>query len=77
MARIDFREEWMGSDRFSFMNDQGRSCQLMLIARLFLFTPGAKLKAAGGRWNPEERLWRVRYGSIRGDAGLVERIVRK
>jgi hypothetical protein len=35
-----------------------------------------KLKAAGGRWDPEERLWRVRYGSIRGDAGLVERIVR-
>jgi hypothetical protein len=35
------------------------------------------LKAAGGRWCPEERLWRVRYGSIRGNAGLVERIVRE
>jgi len=34
------------------------------------------LKAAGGRWNPEERLWRVAYGAIRDNAGLVERIVR-
>jgi hypothetical protein len=33
------------------------------------------LKAAGGRWDPEERLWRVTYGAIRGNAGLVERIV--
>ena len=33
------------------------------------------LKAAGGRWDPEERLWRVKYGSIRSNAGLVERIV--
>jgi hypothetical protein len=36
-----------------------------------------KLKAAGGRWDPEERLWRVRYVAIRGDVGLVERIVRE
>lgn len=36
-----------------------------------------RLKVAGGRWDPEEKLWRVRYGSIRGDAGLVERIVRE
>lgn len=36
-----------------------------------------RLKVAGGRWDPEERLWRVQYGSIRGDAGLVERIVRE
>ena len=35
-----------------------------------------RLKSAGGRWDPEEKLWRVRYGSIRGDTGLVERIVR-
>ena len=34
------------------------------------------LKAAGGRWDPEERLWRVAYGSIRNDAGLVERIMK-
>ena len=26
-----------------------------------------RLKAAGGRWVPEERVWRVRFGSIRGD----------
>lgn len=25
-----------------------------------------KLKDAGGRWNPEERLWFVPYGQIRG-----------
>ena len=34
------------------------------------------LKAAGGRWDPEERLWRVQYGSIRSYAALVERIVK-
>ena len=36
-----------------------------------------KLKAAGGRWNPEERFWRVCFGAIRGDTTLVERIVRE
>jgi hypothetical protein len=36
-----------------------------------------KLKAAGGRWDPDERVWRVRFGSIRGDSALVERIVRE
>jgi hypothetical protein len=25
-----------------------------------------RLKAAGGRWSPEEKLWRVRYGKISG-----------
>ena len=35
------------------------------------------LKGAGGRWDPAERLWRVSYGAIRGNAGLVERIVRE
>jgi hypothetical protein len=34
-----------------------------------------ELKAAGGRWNPEERVWRVCFGAIRGDTTLVERIV--
>jgi len=34
-----------------------------------------KLKAAGGRWDPEERFWKVRYGSIRQDPILVGRIV--
>jgi hypothetical protein len=35
------------------------------------------LKAAGGRWDQEEKLWRVRYGAIRNHAGVVERIVRE
>ena len=26
----------------------------------------AKAKAAGGRWNPEQQLWYVRYGKIAG-----------
>jgi hypothetical protein len=36
-----------------------------------------KLKSAGGRWNPEERVWRVSFGAIRWDTELVERIVRE
>lgn len=36
-----------------------------------------KLKAAGGRWNPEEKVWRVPFGAIRGDAELVERILKE
>ncbi len=35
-----------------------------------------RLKAAGGRWDPEEKLWRVRYGAIRGDEELEEKILR-
>ena len=35
------------------------------------------LKAAGGRWDPMEKLWRVQYGAIRSHAGVVERIVRE
>jgi hypothetical protein len=35
-----------------------------------------KLKALGGRWNPEEKLWRVRFGSIRGNSELEERILK-
>ncbi len=34
-----------------------------------------KLKAAGGRWSPEEKLWRVQYGKIRSDADLIGRIL--
>jgi hypothetical protein len=34
-----------------------------------------KLKAAGGRWDPEEKFWKVRFGSIRRDNALVGRIV--
>ena len=35
-----------------------------------------KLKAAGGQWDPGGKVWRVRFGSIRGDTILVEQIVR-
>ena len=35
------------------------------------------LKAAGGRWDPAEKLWRVAYGSVRSYAALVERIVKE
>lgn len=34
-----------------------------------------RLKAAGGKWDPEEKLWRVPYGMIRGNSELEERIV--
>jgi hypothetical protein len=36
-----------------------------------------RLKAAGGRWNPEEKLWMVRFGAIRGDSELAERILKE
>jgi hypothetical protein len=35
-----------------------------------------RLKKIGGRWNPEEKLWRVPFGFIRGDADLEERILK-
>jgi len=35
-----------------------------------------RLKKAGGRWNPEEKLWRVPFWVIRGDAELEERILK-
>ena len=34
-----------------------------------------KLKVAGGRWDPEKKVWHVLYGSIRGDTDLEERIL--
>ncbi len=36
-----------------------------------------KMKAAGGRWDPQEKVWRVLFGAIRSDAALAERIVRE
>jgi hypothetical protein len=33
-----------------------------------------RLKDAGGRWDPQEKLWLVRYGAIRGTE-LEERIL--
>lgn len=35
-----------------------------------------ELKAAGARWDREEKLWLVRYGAIRGNAELTDRILR-
>ena len=34
-----------------------------------------KLKVAGGRWDPEKKVWHVLYGPIRGDTELEERIL--
>jgi hypothetical protein len=36
-----------------------------------------RLKAVGGRWDPDEKIWRVMYGAIRNDAELVERIMKE
>jgi len=36
-----------------------------------------RLKSVGARWLPGDKLWRVRYGLIRGDRELEERIVRE
>ncbi len=51
-----------------------------LVAVAVAYTETAirdKLKAAGGRWNPEVRSWQVYFGAIRGDTELVERILRE
>jgi hypothetical protein len=34
-----------------------------------------RLKTAGGRWNPDEKLWQVYFGAIKGNIELTERIV--
>ena len=34
-----------------------------------------RLKAVGGRWNPDEKYWQVSFGAIRGDIELTERIL--
>ena len=34
-----------------------------------------RLKSVGARWDAAEKVWRVRYGLIRGDKELEERIV--
>ncbi len=35
-----------------------------------------RLKAVGGRWDPAVKLWRVRFGLIRGDKELEGLIVK-
>jgi len=50
------------------------------VAVMVPFTKTAlrdRLKAAGGRWDPEEKIWRFLFGAIRNDAELVERIVKE
>ena len=34
-----------------------------------------RLKAAGGRWNPDEKYWHVSFGAIRSDIELTEKIL--
>jgi len=49
-----------------------------IVAVIVSYTENAlrdKLKAVGGRWNPEEKAWHVLYGSIRGISELEERIL--
>jgi len=33
-------------------------------------------RTVGAKWVPAEKLWRVRYGFIRGDRELEERVVK-
>ena len=49
------------------------------VLLLIPYTMGAlreRLKSVGARWDAGEKLWRVRYGLIRGDRELEERVVR-
>ena len=49
-----------------------------VVAVIVSFTENAlrdKLKVAGGRWDPEKKVWHVLYRLIRGDAELEERIL--
>lgn len=66
-------EEKAGSHRFPFRNDDIVS-EMVPYAEKNLRD---QLKAAGGRWDPGAKIWRVRYGSIRTMAEVVERIVRE
>jgi hypothetical protein len=34
-----------------------------------------RLKGVGAKWDPVQKLWRVRWGLIRGDRELAERVV--
>lgn len=35
-----------------------------------------RLKSVGAKWDPEQKLWCVRWGLIRGDRELMERVVK-
>ncbi|MCM0082116.1 hypothetical protein L4X63_10990 [Geomonas sp. Red32] len=36
-----------------------------------------KLKAAGGRWAPERKVWQVQFGEIKSDPDLTSRIIQE
>lgn len=36
-----------------------------------------RLKSVSAKWDPMQKLWRVRWGLIRGDKELMERVVRE
>jgi hypothetical protein len=36
-----------------------------------------RLKGVGAKWDPAQKLWRVRWGLIRGDRELMERVVKE
>ena len=65
-------------DRRSRLTPRFRDTDMVTVAVPYTETAlREKLKAAGGRWNPEEWAWRVCFGAIRGDTALVERIMRE
>lgn len=65
-------------DRRPRLKSRTRDSDMVAVAVSYTETElREKLKLAGGRWNPEERVWRVCFGAIRGDTTLVERIVRE
>ncbi len=49
---------------------------VLLLVPYTLKSLRERLKGVGARWVPEEKLWRVRYGLIKGDKELEERIVK-
>lgn len=65
-------------DRRPRLTSRHRDTDLVAVAVPYTETGlREKLKAVGGRWNPEERVWRICFGAIRGDTTLVKRIVRE
>lgn len=36
-----------------------------------------RLKGVGAKWDPVQKIWRVRWGLIRGDKELMERVVKE
>jgi len=53
-----------------WLKRDGKECQAWLNEILRSEMEWERLKAAGVKWNPEEKFWHIRYGKIRGDAEL-------